>query len=186
MLPAFSRLVRVLFSGFQDSRPPELPATPPHGTPPPSPPAQPTEAETREAARRIFKFWDGETTRGVDPLAVYRKMLAHPTFLHGTHYRLATEGDIEAIGITVGAVRDLFGVREWSFERHGLTEGECLALIGEFFFYLESIKKNSSPKQTLPDSTVPQFSGPPQPTQTASSDFTSTVNEPSFAGGSEY
>lgn len=49
-----------------------------------------------------------------------------------------------------GAVRDVFGVKAWAEDSDGLTEGETLALLGQFLAYNDVLKKNGSGPQTLP------------------------------------
>lgn len=167
MLPVFSRLARVL--GLSRQSTPAL-----------------TPDQIRQGRRDIFRFWDGERDRGADPLSIYRAMLAHPEFVASKHYDLAIKGDLPAIDITVRAVRELFGVRAWTDSHAGLTEGECLTLLRNFFAYLNALKKNGSPPPTLPGSTEPTSLEPTPTITSAKSGSTSTETVPSCDEGLEF
>ena len=103
----------------------------------------------RKSKRDIFRYWDGERWRGADPVLVVRKLSSHPLFSLEKHpvdlqsNQLATQN--EAIAVTVGAMRDVFGVKPWDdVTDKGLTERETLALFHNLLSYLEGVKKNGS------------------------------------------
>jgi len=110
----------------------------------------------QEREREIFRFWDGVSERGVDPIRTLRGMMSHPTFDAGTHIDLALAGDEQATAICVNAVRDIFGVDVWNEQngvQTGLTDKESLTLLFAFGDYMEGLKKNTNGQATLPELT---------------------------------
>lgn len=105
--------------------------------------------------RAIFRYFDGQRQRGIDPLAATRAFHQHPTFNLERHLPGLDEGDAESIELTVKAMRDIFGIKPW--EQGGLTEAETLNVLRDFDVYLDLVKKNGSPLPTLPNATdLPQ------------------------------
>lgn len=99
----------------------------------------------QEREREIFRFWDGVSERGIDPIRVLRAMMAHETFNAEIHVDAAIAGDPEATGICLAATRELFGVAEWreyAGEQAGLTDKETLSLMFAFAEYMDGLKKN--------------------------------------------
>lgn len=127
--------------------------------------------------REIFRYSDGTRERGIDPIKALRELLSQQDFALGTDPQLAETGDQEAYGRTVGAVRRVFAVAEWSEDdtgkESGTTETECMQLLKSFADYLDEIKKNISPPQTSQPATEPNVSVS-QPTAPNASDTSST------------
>jgi hypothetical protein len=104
-----------------------------------------------EKSRLIFQFFDGRTSRRVDPLAVYFLLRTDPELILETHCTLLENepsdespllraGCEEAWQIAGRAVGRAFGLPE---ER--LTIWERRQLLFSFLIYLHTIKKNISP-----------------------------------------
>jgi hypothetical protein len=123
--------------------------------------------------RAIFSYWDGKRWRAADPLVAARRLITHETFDWESHPALAEAADdFEALQITVDAVREVFDVP--AFESGGLTQAECVELLGDFTEYLHGVKKNTSPS---PISSPP--TAPATPSITSNSpDSGSTSDEP--------
>lgn len=126
--------------------------------------------------RQIFHYWDGRRNRKADPLAVLESLRTRKDFDLERDPVLAGEGESDAIAATVRAVRESFGVPAWSEESWGLTGGESIALLTEFFTYLESVKKKLDGQPmpqfpTEPPHSEPSITKPP-------SDSTSTATVP--------
>lgn len=102
----------------------------------------------REKARQIFKYWDGAKDRAADPISIARAIDTHPTLDLDKHVKLAMAGDNESHQIIVTAVREVFGVSQWTESTPGLTERECFDLLDSFAEYIEGLKKNSNPFPT--------------------------------------
>lgn len=111
--------------------------------------------------REIFRFWDGKAHRGIDPIKALRALHTHDTFNIATDPLMAEKGDQESIAKTLQAIRDAFGVTEYSEQNgksSGLTEGEQFELFWQFFEFVDALKKNTGPKPTLPERTESGFS----------------------------
>lgn len=159
------------------------------------------------AAREIFEFFDGQETRAVDPLAVYRalwtdgqcdlkadaKIAADPKMIRdGVPVRSIYT--LEEVTAAEGRVMDLtrraFGLKP--FEEGGLTLLETDALLGRFLRYVEGIKKKRNPSRTTTPISAPTGSAssdltPPEnsaPTNSAS-DCGCTVSESAAAAPTE-
>lgn len=129
----------------------------------------------RNRRRAIFVYWDGLRIRRIDPIAAFRALKTHPTFDPDTHLALADLGDLDAIKVTLEATRDVFGITAFTDKTGGLIDDETLALIGDFFEYLASLKKSGRPSPTSSASTAPGQSPPANSTPpSASADYSST------------
>lgn len=111
--------------------------------------------------REIFRFWDGKKTRAADPLEIWLALKNDPEFNYDTTPGFVDAGDTEAIKVTIGAIRRIFGVK--TLEQGGLTSQECLELLAVYFLYEESLKKSTSEPAT-----------PQSPTGSESSDKSTT------------
>jgi hypothetical protein len=125
--------------------------------------------------RAIFRFWDGQRIRRIDPLLAYRRLDTHPEFDWSTHPEMIDGDDerlsSEATEITARAVCEVFGVRPFDGSR-GLTEQECIGLLIQFVQYLTALKKNGNTSPTSVPSTESQ---PPADSESReNSDSTST------------
>jgi hypothetical protein len=144
-----------------------------------------------EADRKIFPFHDGERERKADPLAVKGRlhkatggrMQAHLKALQlaaqlsgAAEMSDAVAADLsdktfEAAEVLSGAVRSAFGVQP--FDGGGLTDGECLDLLGRFIAYVADLEEQHRPLPSAPPSTeCPAASATP-----SSLDSTLTVTE---------
>lgn len=134
--------------------------------------------------KQIFQFWDGTAWRYADPMVIVRGLQDHPTFNWDRDPALVAVGDLSALKVCADAVRDVFGVLPFDGGTGvGLTEGECLALLGEFSSYLGTVKKNGNPPPMPSEPTEPESSvTATEPTTNATSDSTSTNtdNEPAL------
>ena len=96
----------------------------------------------KKRKRLLFRYWDGQRDRRGDPVAMFRKLVSHPTFRLDMHPRLVDEGDEESIEETIQATCDVCGVSRWSEESPGLTQMELLELFTAFCDYVAGLKKN--------------------------------------------
>lgn len=145
-------------------------------------------ARRRDRQRAIFRYWDGTRERGADPAVVYRAFVSHPTFNWETHPVLIDTGDKEALTITLGAIREVFGVAAWSEDGHGnssgLTDWETIDLLIQFNHYIGGLKKSTSPTLTSPPPTVQPSSVETSNNTNALSDSGSTPGELKTAAAS--
>lgn len=102
--------------------------------------------------RDVFTFWDGSRWRGADPIVVCRRLLSHDTFDAESHPKLIELEDDDAVRITALGVRDAFGLPEYD-GRRGLTEAECVSLLGEFWDWCGDLKKKRNPLPNSPEPT---------------------------------
>lgn len=103
--------------------------------------------------RSIFRFWDGRRWRSADPLEVARKLYSVANFHPEETPELLKSEDPKVITETSGqvaaAVQYAFSVKPLT--SGGLTETECIELLGTFQEYLGSLKKNiDMPPNSLP------------------------------------
>lgn len=131
--------------------------------------------------RGIFRFWDGQKNRAVDPFVILASIEADPELNLEIDSALVVAGDSAAIAKTVRCTRRAFGVKE--FSQGGLLEAECLELIGEFYDFLGALKKNTSlspisspPTESMPS---PASTDPDPTTGRLSSDSPKMPNDPS-------
>lgn len=137
--------------------------------------------------REIYSYFDGEKVVRVDPMPIYKKIMAiGPELSVDIKVARSPMKDAQkAHGAAVRKIREVFSIKE--FDKGGLTEQESMDLLDHFLDYADSIKKNSStsvispPETSLPTSVpLPDLSGvgsvPNQPT-TNTSDSGSTVSE---------
>ncbi len=94
----------------------------------------------RQPTRGIFRFWDGQRDRTIDPFEILRAIENDPEFVLERDGALLVVGDDDSIQKTVRCVRRAFVVKH--FNEGGLLEAECLELIERFYEFLSSLKKN--------------------------------------------
>lgn len=130
--------------------------------------------------RMIYRFWDGTRYRAVDPIDIHLKLQSHPTYNAQRHLREIDEGDVESTRVTCQAVQDVFCVQPYnSNTKRGLTVGEQLGLLADFYFWIEDQKKSISHSLTPPLSTELEASPTSsEPTTPDTADCTSTANAP--------
>ncbi|CAK9093030.1 Uncharacterized protein SCF082_LOCUS43762, partial [Durusdinium trenchii] len=127
--------------------------------------------------RAIYRYFDGRTYRRVDPMVAHSRLLNHETFDIEGHTMIAFQDDAtdefsrkaqdEARGILVAAVRDVFEVTAFDPRTGtGLTEGECVGLLWDFFDYCNAEKKSTDLPPNSPESTEQ----PPSATSTIGPD----------------
>lgn len=124
--------------------------------------------------RQIFRYWDGNKMRRIDPLEAMLRISAHPTYNVELHPKLLDAGDVEATRITCQAVKDVFGVTDYDpVKNTGLTVAEQLALLGAFSLYIDGLKKSTDSTATFAGSTEgPTSSDSSEPTTNATPDST--------------
>lgn len=97
-----------------------------------------------------YPLFDGIKTRRIDPLRVYRELLAHPDYRRSDWAMLeVTEPELrlKAIGRLSQVFRDVFAVP--SAEDGGLSDRECLQILQTFFGDSERQKKSTDRTQIL-------------------------------------
>lgn len=102
----------------------------------------------------IYRYWNGERIVSADPMQLWLDLQEHSEYNAEVHAPLVDQGDVDATRITAGAVRDVFGVRSFDpHSRKGLTLGEQISLLTDFYLYLEEQKKTLESTLTSPPST---------------------------------
>ena len=133
-------------------------------------------------SRGIFRFWDGQRYRAVDPFVILANIEADHELNLELDSALVLAGDSAAIARTVRATRRAFGVKD--FASGGLLEAECLELIGDFYDFLGALKKNTSASPTLSPPTQESSSASTDPLPSpgkSSSDSPKTPSEANCA-----
>jgi len=102
----------------------------------------------RRDTRAIFRYFDGTKQRGIDPIAAFRSLVAHPDYDPESTPLLVGAGDAAAYATMLKAARQVFGVTAWSEDGGGLTETETIELLISFGAYLNSLKKSGNPSLT--------------------------------------
>lgn len=109
--------------------------------------------------RKIFRYFDGQRQRAADPLEILRKLRQHPCDIDKaeTLRRETTDETLhdEAWRELVSAARDVFDINPLDPDGHGLTEQESYDVLDQFGEFLDSLKKSTDPKPTLPPSSEP-------------------------------
>lgn len=102
--------------------------------------------------RVIYEYFDGCRVRRIDPLDVLRKLFAETEFdWDDTPKQLETgviSMQLEASAKITKVIRKAFDLP--SFDRGGLAEIECVALLNDFRAYMGDLKKNGSLFPTSP------------------------------------
>ena len=115
--------------------------------------------------RNIYRFFDGEKVRGVDPLAVWRKMCSQQgTDIIADLNSLGSENaDFEAMARVLNAARIALGVEEFSDDgvsQKGLLDSEVMDAIHGLSAYMDELQKKTSNSQTSPSATESQQESP--------------------------
>ena len=108
----------------------------------------------REHNRQLFRYWDGQKKRSIDPLLSWRSMWEDPECCHDGSL---IEYDPTAQDRVLNMTRRMFGVAPWVENGGGLTINETLELLWSFMRYMDAIKKKQDPlpMQSAPtDSTL--------------------------------
>ena len=103
--------------------------------------------------RMIFKFWDGEKIREIDPMVLYGRLGDVSTELDVAIKlsRSASKDSRQGHREVVQLLSKIFGVK--SFEEGGLTESELLDVFISFMEWVDRLKKNSPQSLTSVEST---------------------------------
>jgi len=92
-------------------------------------------------------------------MVAFRTLRDDKEFRAEVHPHLVDVGDEEAVQVTLRAIRRTFGVTAYADDlAGGLTELETLELLGDFYEFIDSVKKNTRPSQTPSASTEPILS----------------------------
>lgn len=128
--------------------------------------------------RGIFVFYDGKRWRRSDPFVIYRGIYEVPGFDPDTALPTLNQGDarqkLKSAEKIAAAVRHVFGVKQ--LEDGGLTDLECVQLLGDFFEFSDDLKKSTEPQPNWDPRTasLPMGISPMQ----AASVFGETSTEP--------
>lgn len=106
----------------------------------------------RARIREIFRYWDGQKERAIDPFVAWKAIQDDPEYLSRKHDAAIDRGDLEAQGIAVACVQKAFHVKPLA--DGGLTHAEALGLLLAFYVYLDALKKNTEPPVTSPQPTA--------------------------------
>lgn len=121
----------------------------------------------RRDERELFRYWDGQKQRSIDPVASYRAIWSDPEcnlLTDATTARNPIKPDgaafypISEVYAAEDRLREMtrriFGVKEWSEDQPGLTVDETDALLNSFLAYCADLKKKRNPLPTaLPPTT---------------------------------
>lgn len=140
----------------------------------------------RQRQRAIYRYWDGQRTRAIDPLIAWRKMWEHPTcrpqddFGPATGMNAdgtATPFEQEALDRVLSMAREMFDLRQFSETSPGLTIDETLSVLWTFIAFMNALKKKRAPLPTTSPPTESSSSAlPGESTMPHSSDSPSTEN----------
>lgn len=102
--------------------------------------------------RLIYSYWDGSRIVHVDPMTLYKKVMAKGPEISiaikiaNSPSKSAPQGHEDVLK----NVRDIFEVVPWDPKKGtGLTESEAFELLDHFLSYCDNVKKNTNPSQTL-------------------------------------
>lgn len=97
------------------------------------------------ANRGLFRFNDGLNIRHVDPIEVMMSLDAHKEYSPEIHAKQARIGNTSAIRIQCDAIKQAFGVVDYSSPKQpGLTVHEMTRLLYAFWEYVDLQKKSTS------------------------------------------
>jgi hypothetical protein len=115
---------------------------------------------TGQPKRDIFRFFDGQQWRSIDPLAAYYTMVSHRDCDAAQDLPALVRDDFqtpqeawETVGRVQQMIRDMFGLKP--FEQGGLTHFEADDLLGEFLAYIDRVKKKRNRLPRSSPSTAP-------------------------------
>lgn len=130
--------------------------------------------------RAIYRFWDGSQYRWADPVALFMDINADDEYEASVHLKLVENNDPDAIAITTAAVRRVFKVQPYNEDNGiGLTVGEQLGLLLDFYMYLEAQQKKTQSSPTSPSNSEESTSeNSNDETTTPTSDSGATSKEP--------
>lgn len=112
----------------------------------------------------LFRYWDGEKTRHVDPFDIVRKLLAWQEEAGQELLAEAKAAKEPAASEVLGQLSTIFGVHPWDeATATGLTGWEILQLARQFEELIETVKKNGSPGPISPQPTDSTPSTGPEP-----------------------
>jgi hypothetical protein len=129
-------------------------------------------ARLRGDSRAIFRYWDGEKWRLIDPVLANRaiwndeacdlaadfKIIINPPLPDGKGFMHSSEEVIEAENRIADLTRRVFGLTAWSESQPGLTHYETHDLLDAFVEYIADLKKK---RNTLRMPTPPSPATPP-------------------------
>ena len=124
-----------------------------------------------DAARLLYRFWDGRQWRRVDPWRTYRAILADPKFNLETHLPLVEKGVEPETTHCMQAICSAFGVQRYDVAAGtGMTDWELLSLLDSFTGYLDALEKKTDDGRISSSPTGGTSSGSPAvPSLTTSS-----------------
>ncbi len=93
--------------------------------------------------RMIYRYFDGDKQRSVDPIVLYKAIMGDWININGglTVMRAGMKDAFKGHDDFVGHVRSAFGLK--TLDEGGLTEGEIGDLLEHFLEYALEVKKNS-------------------------------------------
>lgn len=119
----------------------------------------------QQSQRAIFKFFDGQRMRSMDPLDIHVALELHESFAWHDG-ALVEAGDAQSIRTWADAVCDVFGVEPYDHATgKGLTGSERLAILEQYMEFCDQLKKNTSDTVISPTPTAPP-SSPAAPSET--------------------
>ncbi len=130
------------------------------------------ERRTRSKIRFVFRYWNGSNRVFGDPMELYRALQSHPDYSESNLSLLGQEAiQNQIIGELATVVRDVFKIPQLA--EGGLTELECVQVLGEFIAYCGFQKKSGVQMPTSPETTEPSSqSSVPETSTNAVSDST--------------
>jgi hypothetical protein len=113
------------------------------------------EIERWRKQRLLFRYWDGQEVRAIDPFRVYREIKNDKTIDLDTVGPMADRLEEPATTQLVELACRIFDIKRYDGKTDdGLTDAEILNLFGDLNEYLDAIKKKCSPGPTLQPSTA--------------------------------
>lgn len=147
-----------------------------------------------ERQREIFRFWDGEKERGVDPLVIWTNLWGDDSIDVDVEFKRIANNELESTVEVVKAARNWFSIKPFTVTdsgEEGLTDLEVCDVLRDFLTFVNEIKKKRGPLPMPSRLLLPQPPGSPSitPPSAASSstpsvspaDEPTTICEPSPA-----
>jgi hypothetical protein len=105
--------------------------------------------------RRVFRFWDGDQWRSIDPLPAWRALFNDPNLDLAEDFGVFTdqeekytvEQQSEAGSRIIASARRAFIMPVYD-GKHGATESDCYGAVLRLGDWMDRVKKNTSPQPT--------------------------------------
>ena len=131
---------------------------------------------------KIFKYWDGEKYRCVDPIEIQINLEGHEFGENLEElFKAVQAGDVKALKDVIDIGRVMFDLKEMEYDEEndkttGTSSQGVISIMVDFISYMDDLKKNIDDMQTFVPSMDTQPKGVTLPTN-ASSECGSTSED---------